>query len=210
MTIDHQLVEVRQGESCAAVEEVVEPVVTPVGGLRQTSNGVLLGGGADAFKPSRAGCCGHAVEGLHGGQGRAVAPHDLFADFLLQPKHDVLHLAFQDVDDCEITLVRGLLDCAENDWLREVRVLEFGSLKGVSHCHAHRLEAVGKLGNAGVVPEDDRLLDAETARDLHQVARALDGAEEGMAEERVVNQLVAQELQRGADDALRCGQGGLP
>jgi hypothetical protein len=106
--------------------------------------------------------------------------------------------------------VCSVVDCAEDDGLGEVRVLELGSLEGVSHCHAHRLKAVGELGDGAVVTEDDRLLDAETARDLDQVARAFDGAEEGMREERVVNQLVAQELQRSADDTLRCGQGGLP
>ena len=69
--------------------------------------------------------------------------NDLLTDFLLEPQHDVLHLAFKDVDHCQVTLVGCLLDCRENNRLGEVGILILCSLlKGSVTAIADRLKAV--------------------------------------------------------------------
>jgi hypothetical protein len=151
----------------------------------------------------------HAVQGLEGAEDAGVALDDLLRDFLLEGEHDVLHLALEDVHDGEVALVRGLLNGRQDDRLSEVRVLELGALEGVGHGHRDGLEAVGQLGDRGVIAEDHRLLDAETAGDLDEVPVLLDGAEEGMGEVGVVDQLVSKELQRGRQNGLSGHDRGL-
>ena len=100
LALDEQLVQVRQGERARRVHELVEPVLGLEGHLAEAAHGVDLGLG-DAFQPP-GGVGGHgggavAVQGLQGGDLRAVAGDDLLGHFLLQGQHHVLHLGFQDV-----------------------------------------------------------------------------------------------------------------
>ena len=199
LTVNHELIEVRQVKACTRIKEVVEPVLCLVGSLAQAAHTVLLVCSGNTLEPAGASCSGHAVQGLQGGEAGAVTNHDLLADLFLEAKHDVLHLAFEDVDHSQVTLVGSLFHCAQDDGLGEVRVLELGSLEGVRDCHAHRLKAVAELGDAGVLTEDDRLLYAQTARDFDEVAGLLDCTKQGVTEKAVVNELVTQQLQRGAD-----------
>ena len=195
-----------QRERATSVNELVEPVLRTVGGLCQATDTVDLRRASHTLEPAgrvrgdQAGAV--AVEGLQGGDLARVTHDDLLADLLLEAQHHILHLRLEDVDDREVTLVGSLFDRAQHDRLSEVRVLELRSLERIGDGHADRLEAVAELGDGAVVTEDDRLVNAQATGHLDEVAVVLDGADQGVSDEGVIDELVTQQLQRGRNDRL--------
>jgi hypothetical protein len=81
-------------------------------------------------------------------------------------------------------------------------------LEGVADGHVHGFEAVP----SSVIEWSPKITGCSTraARDLDQVAVLLDGADQGVGEEAVVDQLVAQQLQRSAENRVEWAPWGPP
>ena len=203
LAVDEQLVKVFERQGTARVLDLVEPVFGAEGGLRETADGVRLRSRCGRLEPTGSlggdGRGPHAVQGLQTRQGRPSNEHAL-ANSFAQAEHHVVHFRFQNTNDGSFTLVSKLLYSAKNNRLGKVAIFVFSDVKGVSNGHRNGFESVRELGQRAVFSENHGLLDSATAGDANQVAALFDCAEQRVREVGVVDQFVAQKLQRGREN----------